>query len=114
MWPIPQPSPEVKQLVHRFFALVDTKSEEVGKTIADEIFTQDGLMVTANAMFQGAADGTDLFLIGNLKVETLGGAQTNLEFVARMKVIEQESRLKISRYQVVSPAPQVTVPLIEA
>lgn len=55
MWPIPQPSPEVKQLVHRFFALVDTKSEEVGKTIADEIFTQDGLMVTANAMFQGAA-----------------------------------------------------------
>ena len=55
MWPISQPSPEVKQLVHRFFALVDTNSEEVGQTIADEIFTQDDLMVTANAMFQGAA-----------------------------------------------------------
>ncbi|KAJ5096629.1 hypothetical protein N7456_007350 [Penicillium angulare] len=55
MWPITQPSLEVKQLVHRFFTLVDTKSEEIGQIIADEIFTQDGLMVTANAMFQGAA-----------------------------------------------------------
>lgn len=59
-------------------------------------------------------DGTDLFLIGNLKVETLDGAQAKLEFVARMKVIEQESGLRISRYQVVSPAPQVTRPLMEA
>jgi hypothetical protein len=66
MWPIPRPSLEVKQLVHRFFALVDTKSKEVGQTIADEIFTQDGLMVTANAMFQGAAGKIALpeFLLG--------------------------------------------------
>ncbi|KAJ5921573.1 hypothetical protein N7454_009047 [Penicillium verhagenii] len=56
MLPIFQPSPEVMQLVHRFFALVDTNSEEVGQIIADEIFTQDGLMVTVNATFQGAAE----------------------------------------------------------
>ncbi|KAJ5745091.1 hypothetical protein N7520_010273 [Penicillium odoratum] len=142
MWPISQPSPEVKQLVHRFFSLVDTNSEEVGQTIADEIFTQDGLMVTANAMFQGSAeisqsrkgawttvksrrhsilksyvndaDGTDLFLIGNLKMKTLDGTQMNMEFVARMKIIEQQSGPRIRKYQVVSPTPQVAWPIMEA
>jgi len=44
----------VKQLVHRFFALVDSKSEQAGQTLANAIFTQDGLFITANATFQGA------------------------------------------------------------
>lgn len=55
MWPISQPSTEVKQLVHRFFALADTNSQEVGQVLADEIFTQDGVFITANNKFQGAA-----------------------------------------------------------
>lgn len=58
MWPISQPVPEVKQLVSRFFALVDTNSQEVGQVLADEIFTQDGVFITTNAMFQGAAGKT--------------------------------------------------------
>lgn len=55
IWPISQPSSEVKQLVDRFFSLVDTNSQEVGQTLADEIFNQDGVFITANATFQGAA-----------------------------------------------------------
>lgn len=55
MWPISQPSSEVKQLVNCFFTLVDTNSQEVGKTLADAIFTQDGVFITANGTFQGAA-----------------------------------------------------------
>jgi hypothetical protein len=60
------------------------------------------------------ADGTDLFLIGDLKVETLDGAQINTEFVTRMKIIEQQSGPRICKYQVVSPTPQVAWPLMKA
>lgn len=55
MWPTSQPLPEVKQLVYRFFALVDTNSQEVGQILADKIFTQGGVFITANDVFQGAA-----------------------------------------------------------
>ncbi|KAE8359561.1 hypothetical protein BDV27DRAFT_149472 [Aspergillus caelatus] len=58
IWPVSQPLPEVKQLIYRFFALVDTNSQEVGPVLADEIFTQDGVLITANAIFQGAASKT--------------------------------------------------------
>ncbi|KAE8332945.1 hypothetical protein BDV39DRAFT_199949 [Aspergillus sergii] len=142
MWPISHPSPEVKQLVSRFFALVDTNSEEVGQALADEIFTPDGVLITANAMFQGSAEisqsrkgawttvktrqhtilkgyvndahGMDIVLVGNLKIETLAGTKTNLEFVARMKIIEGQLGPRICKYQVVSPAPQVSRPILEA
>ncbi|KAE8141783.1 hypothetical protein BDV38DRAFT_278567 [Aspergillus pseudotamarii] len=136
MWPISQPLPEVKQLVYRFFALVDTNSQEIGQVLADEIFTQDGVLITANAMFQGAAEisqsregawttvktrqhtilksyvndayGTDIFLVGKLDMETLAGTKTNLEFVARMEIEERALGPRICKYQVVSPAPQVS------
>jgi hypothetical protein len=55
IWPSTQPPPEIKHLVNRFFALVDTSSEETGQTLANTIFTQDALFTTANDVFQGAA-----------------------------------------------------------
>lgn len=55
MSPISQPSSEIKQLVNHFFALVDTNAEDVGQRLADEVFTQDGTFIMANATFQGAA-----------------------------------------------------------
>ncbi|OJJ67050.1 hypothetical protein ASPBRDRAFT_34364 [Aspergillus brasiliensis CBS 101740] len=58
IWPISKPSPAVKQLISHFFALVDTNSQDVGQVLADEIFTQDGVFITANAMFQGVAGKT--------------------------------------------------------
>lgn len=60
------------------------------------------------------AHGTDIFLVGNLKMESLAGTKTNLEFVARMKIDEGESGPRICKYQVVSPAPQVSQPILEA
>ncbi|QKX64682.1 uncharacterized protein TRUGW13939_11858 [Talaromyces rugulosus] len=142
MWPISQPSSEVKQLVNRFFTLVDTNSQEAGKTLADTIFTNDEVFITANGTFQGAAEisqsranawttvkfrrhtiwkcyvndayGTDIFIVGNLEMETLAGTKANLEFVARMKIQQQEPGHRVCKYQVVSPAPQDSRSIVDA
>ncbi|KAJ5756892.1 uncharacterized protein N7511_007074 [Penicillium nucicola] len=142
VWPSLQPSSGVKQLVSRFFALVDTNSEEVGQTLADDIFTQDGVFITANGTFQGAAEisqsrngawatvktrqhkilkcyvndthFTDIFLVGNLKLETLSGTHASLEFIARMKIEDEEWGPKICQYQVVNPAPRDSRLILDA
>lgn len=58
------PSSDVKQLVERFFTLVDTNSDDVGQTLADELFTNDGVFITANATFQGSAG--EIMILGFL------------------------------------------------
>lgn len=60
------------------------------------------------------AHGTDMILVGNLKMEALDGTKSDLEFVARMKIEEQESGPRICQYQVVSPAPQDSRPIVAA
>ena len=59
------------------------------------------------------AHGTDIFVVGNLKMEALTG-KSELEFVARIEIVEGESGPRISKYQVVSPTPQVSRPIIES
>ncbi|KAF3396249.1 hypothetical protein F1880_007174 [Penicillium rolfsii] len=134
-WPISQPSPEVKQLIYRLFALVDRNSPDVGQVLADEIFAQDAVLKTSTATFKGAseishcrdgagktvkarqhtilkcyvndANGTDIVLIGKLNMEKIDGLTENEEFVVRINVEEQESGPRISKYHILRPVSQV-------
>jgi hypothetical protein len=54
IWPPTPVSPEVKALLARFFDLIDNPDPEgSGKGIADEVFTEDGTLITGNGTFQG-------------------------------------------------------------
>lgn len=54
IWPPTPISPEVKALLARFFDLVDAQDPEgSGKRLAEEVFTEDGTLMTANGTFQG-------------------------------------------------------------
>lgn len=59
--------------------------------------------------------GTDLFLIGILKMETLDGTESSREFVARMKIEKGDSHAaRISQYRIVTPAAQDPRPILDA
>ena len=53
-WPstpsIPQPT---KDLLNRFYRLSDTKSDDVGRQYAEDIFTSDGKIVVNRRQFRG-------------------------------------------------------------
>lgn len=57
--------------------------------------------------------GTDIIFVGNLKMEALDGTKTSLEFVARMRIEEQWPGPRISQYQVISPAPKDSRPIVD-
>ncbi|KAI1618052.1 hypothetical protein EDD37DRAFT_254033 [Exophiala viscosa] len=109
--PTPVPS-EVKDLINRLFQLVDSKDDNVGTILAEEIFTPDAMFISANGtfngkdeisasrtnawkvvtsrhhmvdkVFSGNADGTDLVLVGRLETRTKDSdATTSTEFAAR-------------------------------
>lgn len=47
-------SAPVKQLIDKFFSLVDQKGGDTGEQLSREIFTEDATFLTANGAFQGA------------------------------------------------------------
>lgn len=52
-WPSTPVSDEVKDLLARFFQLVDLRDPNAGKAISEEIFLPDGVFVTAVSAFTG-------------------------------------------------------------
>jgi hypothetical protein len=46
---------EAKQLMGRFFELVDTSALDSGNRLAEEVFTDDGVMIAT----AGTSNGTD-------------------------------------------------------
>lgn len=54
IWPPTPISPEVKALLARFFDLIDAPDPEgSGKGLAEEVFTEDGTLITGNGVFRG-------------------------------------------------------------
>lgn len=53
VWPSTPVSPTTKDLVARFFHLVDQQDDNVGPLLAEEIFTPDARFVSANSAFEG-------------------------------------------------------------
>lgn len=54
-WPSTDcPSAPVKQLIDKFFSLVDQKGEDIGDQLSHDIFTENGTFLTANGAFKGA------------------------------------------------------------
>ena len=54
-WPDTPIEPEVKDLIALFFRLVDLSDNEAGRQLAEDVFTADGNMITANGAFDGEA-----------------------------------------------------------
>ncbi|OAP57542.1 hypothetical protein AYL99_08280 [Fonsecaea erecta] len=111
-------SPATKDLVARFFHLVDQQDDNVGPLLAEEIFTPDARFVSANSAFQGkekiaksrasawnvvtfrkhtvdkvyagSPDGADLVLTGTLESRTKGsGSTTTVTKFAGRAVVDQ-------------------------
>ena len=55
MWPSAQPSVDIKQLLDKFFGLVDNKADNAGEKLATEIFTSNGKFYATSGNFQGSA-----------------------------------------------------------
>ena len=55
VWPDTPIEPEVKDLIALFFRLVDLNDKDAGKPLAEDVFTADGKMITANGAFDGEA-----------------------------------------------------------
>jgi hypothetical protein len=55
VWPV-VPIPEyMKVLIENFFSAVDDPTEKAGDTLANEVFTPDGVMVSAAGTAVGSA-----------------------------------------------------------
>lgn len=55
VWPSPQISFEIKQLLDKFFSLVDNKAGDSGQRLGTEVFTPDGKFFATSGNFQGSA-----------------------------------------------------------
>ncbi len=55
VWPLPHLSTDVKQLIDRFFSLVDNKGSDSGERLAREVFTEDGKFFATSGDFEGSA-----------------------------------------------------------
>ena len=55
IWPDVPVEPEAKDLIDLFFRLVDLNDVGSGKQLAEDVFTPDGRMITANGTFIGKA-----------------------------------------------------------
>lgn len=53
VWPEAPLKQEAKDLVYRFFALVDQDRPGVGDELATEVFASDGVFITSAARFEG-------------------------------------------------------------
>jgi len=53
LWPPTPVKPEVKELISRFFQLVDLNDETAGRKIAEEVFTPEGRFSGPNGAFKG-------------------------------------------------------------
>ena len=60
-WPssIPVPSP-IKHLLARFFEVGDSKSDDAGRVLAEEIFAHDGKIVVNKRAMDGAEGKPEL------------------------------------------------------
>lgn len=54
IWPPTPITPEVKALLAHFFDLIDAPDPEgSGQGLAEEVFTEDGTLITGNGTFRG-------------------------------------------------------------
>ncbi|OQU95759.1 SnoaL-like domain-containing protein [Cladophialophora immunda] len=120
VWPPTPVPPATKDLLGRFFHLVDQKDDTVGVVLAEEVFTPDARFVSANGAFEGkeqiaksrarawdvvtfrkhtvdkvyagGADGADLVLTGRLETRTKdGGSATTVTDFAGRVVLDQRN-----------------------
>ncbi|KAI5458341.1 hypothetical protein BGZ63DRAFT_456956 [Mariannaea sp. PMI_226] len=119
-WPLATPS-SVIELLDLLFSLVDTKSETIGKRLAEEVFTQGGIFMATSGSFQGHlaietcrkgvwntvlsrrhqvkkafindkdGDVLDLILVGAVDVESAETGKHRHEFVVRSVVVGTDS-----------------------
>ena len=54
LWPSALIAPKVKQLIKRFFSLVDDQDDNAGSRLASEVFTEDGKFFASSGSFEGA------------------------------------------------------------
>ena len=55
VWPEAPLKQEAKDVVYKFFALVDQNRPGVGDELATEVFASDGVFMTSTARFEGTA-----------------------------------------------------------
>jgi len=123
----PQVSDEVKNIINEFYALADVKDPNNGKTMAEEIFTQNAVIHMPHITFSGkeeitqcrskawdtvkfrkhtihrvyAADmqGKDILACGTVESHPTEGQPTIQEFASRAVFEEAKGRMMIKSYQ---------------
>ncbi|KAL2008852.1 hypothetical protein VTN00DRAFT_7046 [Thermoascus crustaceus] len=120
VWPATPIDPAVKKLIERYYVLADTNSPESADLLADEVFTETGMMKGAVKSFSGSKEirssrngvpgiiisrrheihrvfvaddkGHDLMLIGTIEIGLKGGRAVPGEFATRMVVDDASIR----------------------
>ncbi|KAL2784648.1 hypothetical protein BJX66DRAFT_343838 [Aspergillus keveii] len=133
-------SSDARQLIDHFFTLADTRSDDAGPRLAQEIFTPNGEFISPQATFVGSAEisesrknawtviksrqhtvskvyvndarGTDLIIIGRLRTESVDGKEASMDFVARMLLNTGDQGPRVSLYRVISPPAQDPRPIV--
>ncbi|KAK3045202.1 hypothetical protein LTR09_013083 [Extremus antarcticus] len=129
VWPQAPIQQEVKDLVYRFFALVDQNRAGVGEELASNVFTSDGIFAGSVGTFKGTAElktcrdqawtgslatrrhevervfindaeEVDLVIVGSMTASTRDGEESTHSFLARALLRGQDGKPKIRRYQV--------------
>lgn len=60
VWPEASLKQEAKDLVYKFFALVDQNRPGMGDELATEVFASNGVFMTSTARFEGTAGTNNL------------------------------------------------------
>ncbi|OAL20123.1 hypothetical protein AYO20_11560 [Fonsecaea nubica] len=140
-WPSFEINPAIKDLISRFFKLLDTQDSSVGNVLADEIFALNGRAEFGGHFFNGkeeirgsrdsawkvvterrhavlkvfSADleGSDLSLIGHVEMSFNNGKSVEGEFAGRLGVEGATgSSPKLTLYQVWADSAPVNRALI--
>ncbi|KIW75331.1 hypothetical protein Z517_10072 [Fonsecaea pedrosoi CBS 271.37] len=127
-WPSFEINPAIKDLISRFFKLLDTQDSSVGNVLADEIFAPNGQIrgsrdsawkvVTERRhavlkVFSADLEGSDLSLIGHVEMSFNNGKSVEGEFAGRSGVEGATgSSPRLTLYQVWADSTPVTRDLI--
>ncbi|KAF5696239.1 Type I inositol 1,4,5-trisphosphate 5-phosphatase 2 [Fusarium globosum] len=97
IWPDHPVPNKVKNLIHRFFELLDSQDSNVGDILADEIFAPDAHAQFGAQVFTGTE--ADLLFIAWVSMDLKNGEHVECEFVGRLQFEDaQGQKPKIKSY----------------
>ena len=77
MWPTPEPSKKIKDLVDLFFTLADTKDDNAGERLATKVFAEDAVFSSARGVYEGSK-GINAALNGELALMSAADLLTEI------------------------------------